>query len=261
MSQVQVAGGPDRLPWLEDDPTPPAESRLVEIAGWVVAAALLLAGIIFWFSRDSGSQTSSPRRTASSTTVALPQAQVIPRESEPEGIPSSGSPITGAAPGQQLATPGADSSNRQQQQPAITGKKARVGNPVRRRSPPQSVPTTGRQSNGHDLVSSSSAPLAQAPAVPLQPTQAYGRIVRIGAFGSTHQAKLGWRYMVHSYPAVAHLHAKVVQSRNSAGTPFYRFEIGTSSQAHSEVLCQWMGRIHLSCAVVGLPWKPKGVER
>jgi cell division septation protein DedD len=28
---------------------------------------------------------------------------------------------------------------------------------------------------------------------------------QIGAFGSTHQAKLGWRYMVRAYPAVAHL--------------------------------------------------------
>jgi hypothetical protein len=41
---------------------------------------------------------------------------------------------------------------------------------------------------------------------------------------------------------------------------FYRFRIGTTSQAHSEVLCQRMEKIHLSCAVVGLPWKAK-VER
>jgi hypothetical protein len=90
---------------------------------------------------------------------------------------------------------------------------------------------------------------------------AYGRIVRIGAYGSRIQAKLGWRSMVQAYPAVAHLPATVVETRNSRGRSFYRFQIGTTSQAHSEVLCQRMEKIRLSCAVVGLPWKPKGVER
>lgn len=40
-----------------------------------------------------------------------------------------------------------------------------------------------------------------------------------------------------------------------------RFQVGTTSQAHSEVLCQRMEKIRLGCAVVGLPWNPKGVER
>jgi cell division protein FtsN len=113
------------------------------------------------------------------------------------------------------------------------------------------------------------AKAAPAPAVerPLRPWPAWqsaganGRIVRIGAFGTRDQAKLGWRYMVQAYPAVSHLKATVVADRNSRGRHFYRFQIGTTSQAHSEVLCQRMERIRLSCAVVGLPWKPKGVER
>ena len=53
----------------------------------------------------------------------------------------------------------------------------------------------------------------------------------------------------------------VTDSRNSNGRRFYRLQIGTTSQAHSEVLCQRMEKIRYSCAVVGLPWKPKGVER
>jgi hypothetical protein len=89
---------------------------------------------------------------------------------------------------------------------------------------------------------------------------AAGRIVQIGAFGSRQQAKLGWRRMTQAYPAVGRLPAVVVRSRNSRGKLFYRFQIGTTSQAHSEVLCQRMEKIHFSCAVVGLPWKAK-VER
>jgi hypothetical protein len=111
----------------------------------------------------------------------------------------------------------------------------------------------------HTAPNPTSRPLTLWPAT--QSQGAYGRIVRIGAFGTRLQAKLGWRYMVQAYPAVAHLPAAVVETRNSRGRPFYRFQIGTTSQAHSEVLCQRMGKIHLSCAVVGLPWRPAGVER
>ena len=89
---------------------------------------------------------------------------------------------------------------------------------------------------------------------------AAGRVVQIGAFGSIAQAKQGWSYMAHSYPAMARLPAVVRPSQNSKGRIFYRFQVGTTSQAHSEVLCQRMEAIHLSCAVVGLPWKSK-VER
>jgi hypothetical protein len=66
--------------------------------------------------------------------------------------------------------------------------------------------------------------------------------------------------MVRAYPAVAHLPAVVRPARNSKGRTFYRFQVGTTSQAHSEVLCQRMEHIRFSCAVVGLPWKAK-VER
>jgi hypothetical protein len=89
---------------------------------------------------------------------------------------------------------------------------------------------------------------------------AAGRLVEVGAFGSVTQAKLGWRYMVRAYPAMARLPAVVRPDRNSKGRAFYRFRVGTTSQAHSEVLCQRMQRIRFSCAVVGLPWKAK-VER
>jgi len=56
------------------------------------------------------------------------------------------------------------------------------------------------------------------------------------------------------------LPAVVRPDRNSKGRIFYRFRVGTTSQAHSEVLCQRMQRIRLSCAVLDLPWKAT-VER
>ena len=105
-----------------------------------------------------------------------------------------------------------------------------------------------------------SRPMPSRPWQPRVVSGAAGRLVEVGAFGSVPQAKRGWWYMVRTYPAVAHLPAVVRPDRNSRGRTFYRFRVGTTSQAHSEVLCQRMERIHLSCAVVGLPWKAK-VER
>jgi len=67
--------------------------------------------------------------------------------------------------------------------------------------------------------------------------------------------------MARAYPGVRRLQAVVVETRNSHGRPFYRFQMGTTSQAHSEVLCQRMQRIRFSCAVVGLPGAKKAVER
>jgi hypothetical protein len=37
------------------------------------------------------------------------------------------------------------------------------------------------------------------------------------------------------------------------GQTFYRLQFGTTSQAHSEILCQRMRIIGQSCVVVGLP--------
>jgi hypothetical protein len=90
---------------------------------------------------------------------------------------------------------------------------------------------------------------------------AHGRMIRVGAYSSIHDAKLGWRHMVEARPALAGLPATVVGVTNSRGQHFYRLQIGTSSQAHSEVLCQRVEKIDLSCAVIGLPVKPEGVER
>jgi hypothetical protein len=146
----------------------------------------------------------------------------------------------------------------------------RIAPPIHRKI---ETPRISRQVTSDAPAPESSAPsekpaaaVAPAPAAQLRPwpprvTQgAYGRLAQVGAFGSRIQAKRGWWAMVKAYPAMSHLPAVVVETRNSRGRPFYRFQVGTTSQAHSEVLCQRMQKIDLSCAIVGLPWKAK-VER
>lgn len=261
MSQAQAAAAIDRLPWLDDEPEPtplrPTRERSSyrEIAGWALSAILVVAGISYWLGVHSWRPTPETKVEKTATTVSIP-------ESKPAGQPSvPKQPQLVLEPQHEVA-------------PAPVREVAAARHHAQRR--PFSLHFAARTRHEHRppvvrkivIAQQTAAPPAAIPqsrALALWPASqsqgSRGRIVRIGAFGTRQQAKLGWRYMVRAYPAVAHLPATVVESRNSHGRPFYRFQIGTTSQAHSEVLCQRMGRIRFSCAVVGLPWKPRGVER
>ena len=256
MSQAVAAAGADRLPWLPDEPSPPKRrGGNRELAGWAIAATLLVAGGSYWMGARSWQKSSASAPAAQpSTTVPLPQ----PRTAEPAQPQVALEPAPEVSP-----TP-------MREVPIV---RPRIEKPSVRPSAPSTIhmPTSGRVEQepttaavpsptpAPQTLPSAARPLTLWPST--QSQGAHGRIVRIGAFGTRLQAKVGWRYMVEAYPAVAQLPATVVETRNSRGRPFYRFQIGTTSQAHSEVLCQRMGKIHLSCAVVGLPWRPTGVER
>jgi hypothetical protein len=261
MSQVQLAAGMDRLPWLTDE-TPPAQTAPKRRAGnreaaiWAIAAALLVAAVSYWMGAHSWKPSTPGSSTSHSLTMPVPQ----PRTNEPV----QQQPQVAIAPQPQVSPTPLREVNIPRPRAERRSVVRRAG-PLKRESPStaelekvvveqKAAPTTPQP-----VAKPVEKPLTVWPAT--QSQGAAGRLVRIGAFGSREQAKLGWRHMVEVYPAVAHLKATVVSDRNSHGRYFYRFQIGTTSQAHSEVLCQRMEKIKFSCAVVGLPWKPKGVER
>jgi hypothetical protein len=79
-------------------------------------------------------------------------------------------------------------------------------------------------------------------------------MVRIGTFATVRQAKKGWWGVVRAYPGMRRLPTVVVPVRSLRnGQVYYRLQMGTTSQAHSEVLCQRMRMIAQSCVVIGLP--------
>jgi outer membrane biosynthesis protein TonB len=267
MSDRRAATGFDRLPWLADEPAvKPAPGKRVrsDLTSWVVAVALLIAVAFFWI----GTRSQAPETPLTpKTTVPLPQprgAQEVPIAPQPQVSPAPVPDLRPTpAPEVHFARP--SRTIRLTRAEEAEAKRA-VAEQRTETEPPQPTPVRGAQGE----FPSPPAPVATAPPaarpVPLRPWQprvvagAAGRLVQIGAFGSVPQAKRGWWYMVRAYPAVAQLPAVVRPERNSRGRVFYRFRVGTTSQAHSEVLCQRMQRIHFSCAVVGLPWKAK-VER
>ena len=82
---------------------------------------------------------------------------------------------------------------------------------------------------------------------------ASGRLVRVGTFATVRKAKKGWWAIVRMNPALKRLPALVVpvQSQRN-GRVYYRLQMGTTSQAHSTVLCQRMRMIGQGCVVIGL---------
>ena len=244
MSPVDATAA-DRLPWLPDEPRPAIPDRrhhLLWIAAGIVVGLVALAS--FWLGiRSVNDQPPPAMRHPVSTTIRLPQ------------------PRPAAEP--QVSLPA---------QRELKSAPVREVRPAPVREVRIAPPWPERHANSGQPAKESVVPPA-SPAVPPAPSVApaklwnprviagaSGRLVQVGAFGSIRQAKRGWWFMVRTYPAVAQLPAVVRPSRNSKGRTFYRFQVGTSSQAHSEVLCQRMQRIGLSCAVIGLPWKAK-VER
>ena len=257
MSRVDAAAPMDRLPWLEDEPAAqPARSRRANVALWIGGLIFAVAAAGFWLgSRIVEQEAQAPaRHQQATTTVRLPEAR--PAAPEVRVAPQAEVRL---APLPQL-------------RPEVR-REVHIARPRSEKlsSAPSAAPGTREAQSAPSVAQ---APIARpAPVIAAQPPfvipkpwpprvihGASGRLVQIGAFGSTHQAKRGWWFMVRAYPAMAHLPAVVRPTRNSHGRVFYRFQVGTTSQAHSEVLCQRMLKIGFSCAVVGLPWKAK-IER
>jgi len=248
MSRVDTAA-PDRLPWLPDEPKSQLAKRHGRpLIGWATAALVVVAGAGFWVgTRSVQNQLVSPH-ASSRANIQLP----APRPAEPE-VRMQAQPEVKPVPVPQVRP----APVRELQIATLPAPKA-----VRRQAEKAvSVPEEQAKVEAAPAVAQSKPQFViPKPWNPRVFTGAAGRVVQVGAFGSIHQAKQGWWFMVRAYPAVAHLPAVVRPTRNSKGHVFYRFQVGTTSQAHSEILCQRMQKIDLSCAVVGLPWKAK-VER
>jgi len=250
MSRVEAAA--DRLPWLPDEPRPQqTKRRRRSMLPSVSAVVAIVAVAGFWLgTRSLDEQPQPSSRAVPSATIRLPEPQVA----QPSAPQLPAQPEIKPAPAPDVRT--------------APVREVHIVTPRPERSlakptdmPPAAAAETAAQPAQATVTVA--LPKASVPPKPWNPriaSGAAGRLVQVGAFGSIHQAKLGWWHMVRAYPAVARLPSVVRPSRNSRGRMFYRFQVGTTSQAHSEILCQRMERIDFSCAVVGLPWKAK-VER
>jgi hypothetical protein len=249
MADGHAAYDPDRLPWLRDERKPRRSGDSTLVLLWALVAAMLVAGISYWAGVQSvtepGEFTETATRSPPAATVKLPAPaapQVPPpvlRELQPVAEPA---PVR--IPGVEHARPPKPKASRRvSAKPKVrpAPRKARA-RPVKAKAVPARKRAAARRP-------------AQLQAWPAsQSAGANGRLVRVGTFYSRQQAKQGWSRIMRVYPGMRRLRAVVVPSQSQrTGRTFYRLQFGTTSQAHSAVLCQRMRIVAQSCVVVGLP--------
>lgn len=243
MAYAHAAPDLERLPWLKNEPTAPAKpSETPLLLTWALVATAVIAGASYWV--GSNSRLQPPSETLPSATVWLPQpveseaapalAPVMPQV-EPVAEPRD---VT-IPPRREVRRPRRTLApmERDEALPAVVADQQTDAAPVEK---------------GPDPTLASREELTYWPAS--ESEGAAGRVVRIGTFASRIQAKRAWWKVVKAYPGMKTLKAVVapVPSRRN-GRTYYRLQFGTTSQAHSAVLCQRMLMIRVSCAVVGVP--------
>lgn len=237
MSRAETAAGLDRLPWLPDEPAKqPARGPGVGALGSALAVVLLVGGAAFWFGTRSAEQEAPP---ASSTKaiVRLPEArQAVPPQPQVKLAPVPEVEPIVAPPMPVIEAPPPP--------PVSHSAPARV-----KSAPPEVV----KPSSAIEEAPKPAPPPKLEPWPVRQVEGAAGRLVRIGAFSSVHQAKRGWWAIVRVNPTLKRLPALVVPVQSLRnGRVYYRLQMGTTSQAHSAVLCQRMRMIAEPCVVIGV---------
>lgn len=273
MTHVQAVADSERLPWLNDT-VPQRRGGPRALLAWGVAATVLVAGASFWLGTNSG-QLPGLRDTRGSSvpeaTVTLPEAAL--QEStvrDAEGLPQvepTPEPAPVALPRMDDVRPAREPAPRRivRSRPQIrtatvddTELTSVVSEQEAEAADPQAAPPQ-EQPQSQAVAPAQAQPQVAKPSGPPRPWTAWesdgasGRMVRIGTFRNTMQAKRAWSRLVKLYPGMKRLKAVVTDIpslRN--GRTYYRLQFGTTSQAHSEVLCQRMRTIGQSCIVVDL---------
>lgn len=223
------AAGFDRLPWLADEDASPARRSLSDQLAWAVPLTLAIAAASFLLGVRDGRKTAFDGSPAPRSTLALPEA----RELQPEMPPLSTEPSVVPAPPPSL--------------PAIAEPKIERTAPVsvkRASAKPEAAPPKPSAKAATPTYTKTPWPVRRVEG-------SSGRLVRVGTFASRAEAKRGWRALMRVNPALQRLPALVVAAPSARnGETYYRLQMGTTSQAHSTVLCQRMRMIGQSCIVV-----------
>jgi hypothetical protein len=250
MTDSRMAYDPDRLPWLTEDRKPRRKPGSTSLLLWALLAAALVAGGAYWLGMQSATQSGDFTATAPisasppAATVKLPPPPVVesrPIEVRPAPMPDV-QPVAEPAPVRiPQASPARKAKPSVSRRTSARPKARTMSRLARVRAAQSKRPVAARRP----------APMQAWPATVSQ--GAYGRVVRIGAYGSRRSAKLGWWKIIRKYPGMRRLRAVVAPVQSPSGRIYYRLQFGTTSQAHSEVLCQRMRAIARTCAVIGLP--------
>ena len=241
-----IAPDVDRLPWLTDD-RPPRKKRT---AGWTLAALSLvataaIAALAYWLgsNRYEAPSPAPSERGVPEASAPLPKAvPVLPMDRDVELAPM---------PQVEPAPVPAPVVVRQQQDVRSALHSAPVHRRIAKRSLPEAAAPSEAVAERQGLQFSN----------PWESAGVSGKMVRIGTYSTLQQGKQAWSRLAQAFPGMKKLPAVVTDIPSLRdGSVYYRLQIGTTSQAHSEVLCQRMRAIGQSCVVVDVAGARKGSE-
>ena len=246
MADTYWAGDPNRLPWLTDN-----ARRRKKSGGWVVSlvaasSVAVIAAVSFWLGMNGALRPQPAAQSASEASLYLSQPELLQPEPIMPQVEPSPVPPAVALPGQdelRLEAP-----------------------PVRRVAAKKAAAAAHRSSSKKATAAKSKAvedTNERKYANPWKSIGVSGRMVRVGAYSSMEKGKDAWSRLAQLSPAIKQLPAVVTDIPSPTGRTLYWLQIGTTSQAHSEVLCQRMKAIGQSCVVVDLAGarKDTGDER
>jgi hypothetical protein len=250
MANSFVAGHADRLPWLKDEVRRPKSSPNWAVAFVAASAVAILAAVSFWLGMNDTFSGSQPLDQAhSEARVDLSPASeagtaLFSQDQPPmPEVEAATMPPAVALPAQQDV---------RLEAPPVRRVAARSASAVAHRSTPRK--SASRKKNA--VKGAQEAKYAN----PWKSRGVSGRMVRVGAYSSLEKSKEAWSTLAQLSPAIKQLPAVVTDIPSPTGRTLYWLQIGTTSQAHSEVLCQRMRAIKQRCVVVDVAGARKGSE-
>lgn len=245
MRYVAVAADP--LACVPDEPKRRVDAGQLELLGWILTATVLVAGSSYWMGIQSMRQEPGSNlrpNTVPKTPALLPQPsmpQTSPLEVNEER-PSSSAPIAAARiPVIAPATSKQNATSKRESLPA--------NEQVKDAKPTAAIDaaTVGKRGESGEHTA------APDGIWPVQTVEgASGRLVRIGHFATAAEAEKGWETVLREYPGMRRLKSLPVSIKSLRdGHIYYRLQVGTTSQAHSDVVCERMRDMDQSCTVIG----------
>jgi hypothetical protein len=223
MGEGRAITGLDRLPWLADEGDVRRGRKGRGRFAWIVLLILGVAALSYWLGTRSWNLfPDRPADALSEVSGPIPLPEARPATPEPEVIldpvvepaPLPAEPVIARTPTVRVPAP-----------PAAKAESGDKASAEVKTGPPEPWPV--RKVDG-----------------------SAGRLVQIGTFSTRRQAKQGWTAIMRINPALQRLPALVVPVRSKRNNKiYYRLQMGTTSQAHSVVLCQRMRMIGQSCIV------------
>lgn len=248
MAQTFAVADADRLPWLPDEAKRRKRSNPFVVPFLAASAVAIIAALSFWLGLRGGLTPEARVAEQAQASVELPVAITAPAEPALEqqvSVPQV-EPVPVPAP---VALPHQDEVLME-------------APPVKRVAKLASVTVHHSRPVAKKLGAAKAKAEADPDALkytnPWKSAGSSGRMIRVGAYGSLEKGKAAWQRLAEISPAIKQLPAVVTDLQSPSGRTLYWLQIGTTSQAHSEVLCQRMRAIRQNCVVVDLPGARKG---